>query len=196
MLLLFVVTTIGTRGFIELFPGFADSVFHRGPQGLAMLTSTVGLGAIFGGSWMLIRSQISGLTTIVLTNTLIMSLAIVAFTASDNFIMALPCVFVAGAAMVITGVGAQTLIQASTDRSMAGRVMALYGMIFRAGPALGAVVMGTASEHFGLRLPLAIGAIVSCLCWALTLNRRRAIMASLEEPPVEPPAAAPAERSA
>jgi len=44
MLLLFVVTTIGTRGFIELFPGFADRVFGSGPQGLAMLTSTVGLG--------------------------------------------------------------------------------------------------------------------------------------------------------
>ena len=49
MLLLFTVTTIGTRGFVELFPGFADSVFGRGPEGLAMLTSTVGLGAIFGG---------------------------------------------------------------------------------------------------------------------------------------------------
>jgi predicted MFS family arabinose efflux permease len=197
MLLLFAVTTVGTRGFIELFPGFADRVFERGPQGLAILTSTVGLGAIFGGLWMLIRSQISGLTTIVLANTLIMSLAIVAFTATDNFTMALPCVFVAGAAMVITGIGAQTLIQASTDRAMAGRVMALYGMIFRAGPALGAVVMGTASEHFGLRLPLAIGASVSCLCWLLTLHRRKAIMASLEEPPLDEPAdAAPAGRGA
>jgi MFS family permease len=105
-------------------------------------------------------------------------------------------VFVAGAAMVITGIGAQTLIQASTDRGMAGRVMALYGMIFRAGPALGAVVMGTASEHFGLRLPLAIGATVSCLCWALTLHRRKAIMASLEDPPPDQPVAAPAERGA
>ena len=120
MMLLFAVTTIGTRGFIELFPGFADSVFHRGPQGLAMLTSTVGLGAIFGGTWMLIRSQISGLTTVVLANTLLMSLAIVAFTATDQFLLALPCVFVAGAAMVITGIGAQTLIQASVDHSDVG----------------------------------------------------------------------------
>jgi predicted MFS family arabinose efflux permease len=180
MLLLFCVTTIGTRGFIELFPGFADSVFHRGPQGLAMLTSTVGLGAIFGGGWMLFRSQISGLTTIVLTNTLIMSLAIIAFTATDNFVMALPCVFVAGAAMVITGVGAQTLIQASTDRAMAGRVMALYGMIFRAGPALGAVAMGTASTYLGLRLPLAVGAVLSIGFLALILTRRRAIAVALE----------------
>jgi hypothetical protein len=57
--------------------------------------------------------------------------------------------------------------------------------------------MGTASEHFGLRLPLAMGAAVSCLCWALTLHRRKAIMNSLEEPPPENVgAAAPAERGA
>ncbi|HYM71944.1 MAG TPA: MFS transporter [Stellaceae bacterium] len=183
MLVLFAVTTIGTRGFIELFPGFADSVFHRGPQGLATLTSTVGLGAICGGIWMLIRSQLNGLTNVVLANTLLMSVAIVAFTATDRFTLALPCVFVAGAAMVVTGIGAQTLIQSSVDRSMAGRVMALYGMIFRAGPALGAVVMGTASEHFGLRLPLAIGALVSIGFWTLTLTRRRAIAGALESPP-------------
>jgi predicted MFS family arabinose efflux permease len=196
MLLLFAITTIGTRGFVELFPGFADSVFDRGPQGLAMLTSTVGLGAIFGGTWMLIRSQINGLTTIVLANTLIMSLAIVAFTATDSFVMALPAVFISGAAMVITGIGAQTLIQASTDRAMAGRVMALYGMIFRAGPALGAVIMGTASERLGLRLPLAIGAVVSCACWAMTLHRRKAIVASLEDIEVAPATAMPAEHGA
>ena len=55
MLLLFTVTTIGTRGFVELFPGFADRVFGRGPEGLSMLTSTVGLGAICGGAWLLVR---------------------------------------------------------------------------------------------------------------------------------------------
>jgi predicted MFS family arabinose efflux permease len=197
MLLLFAITTIGTRGFIDLFPGFADNIFQRGPQGLAMLTSTVGLGAIFGGMWMLIRSQISGLTTIVLANTLVMALATIAFVASDNFPVALAAVFVSGAAMVITGVGAQTLIQAATDRSLSGRVMALYGMIFRAGPSLGAVIMGSASEHFGLRLPLAIGALVSCGFWALVVGRRRSIAAALEEPPLdEPVVAAPAQRGA
>src|SRR6185437_12341900 len=111
MLLLFVVTTIGTRGFIELFPGFADRVFERGPQGLAMLTSTVGLGAICGASWMVLRSAITGLAHVVLVCTLLMSLAILAFTATDAFYLALPCVFVAGAMMTITGTGAQTLIQ-------------------------------------------------------------------------------------
>jgi MFS family permease len=183
MLLLFAVTTIGTRGFIELFPGFADSVFGRGPQGLAMLTSTVGLGAICGGVWMVLRPAIAGLAAVVLGHTLLMSLAVLAFTATDRFYLALPCVFVAGAAMTITGTGAQTLIQAAVDAGMRGRVMALYGMIFRAGPAVGAVLMGTASEHLGLRLPLAIGALVSCGFWLSTRLHHQRIAAALEAAP-------------
>ena len=106
-----------------------------------------------------------------LGNTLVISLAILAFTATDRFYLALPFVFVAGAAMMITGVGAQTLIQAAVEPQMRGRVMALYGMIFRAGPALGAVLMGSLSERFGLRLPLAVGALVSCAVCALTWAR-------------------------
>jgi MFS family permease len=183
MLLLFAMTAIGTRGFIELFPGFADSVFGRGPQGLAMLTSTVGLGAICGGAWMVLRPAVAGLAGVVLSATLMMSLGILGFTATDQFYVALPCVFVAGAAMTITGTGAQTLIQAAVDSRMRGRVMALYGMIFRAGPALGAVLIGMASEHLGLRLPLAIGALLSCGFWLVTRLRHKQIAAALEDNP-------------
>jgi predicted MFS family arabinose efflux permease len=186
MLLLFAVTTIGTRGFVELLPGFADSVFGRGPQGLSMLTSTTGLGAIVGGLWMAMRPGIAGLAGLVLAMTLVMSLAILGFTASDRFYPALVCVFVAGGAMTITGTGAQTLVQAAVDARMRGRVMALYGMIFRAGPAVGAVLAGTASEHFGLRLPLAAGAAVSCAFWLATRLRHREIVAALEDMPAAP----------
>ena len=183
MLLLFTITTIGTRGFVELFPGFADSVFGRGPEGLATLTSTVGLGAIFGAGWMLLRPAVSGLTALVLGNTLMISLAILGFTLTDRFTIALPCVFLAGTAMTITGVGAQTLIQAAVDIRMRGRIMALYGMIFRAGPALGAVLMGSLSERFGLRLPLAVGALVSCAFWAWTRLKQKRIAETLETDP-------------
>jgi MFS family permease len=175
MLLLFTVTTVGTRGFVELFPGFADTVFGRGPQGLSMLTSTVGLGAICGAVWMLLRPAIAGLTRLVLANTLVISLAILAFTATDRF--------AAGTAMTITGIGAQTLLQASVDIRIRGRIMALYGMIFRAGPAIGAVLMGSLSERFGLRLPLAVGALVSCGFWAWTRLKQGRMAETLEAEP-------------
>jgi predicted MFS family arabinose efflux permease len=188
MLLLFTVTTVGTRGFVELFPGFADTVFGRGPQGLSMLTSTVGLGAICGAIWMLLRPAIAGLTRLVLANTLVISLAILAFTATDRFVIALPCVFLAGTAMTITGIGAQTLLQASVDIRIRGRIMALYGMVFRAGPAIGAVLMGSLSERFGLRLPLAVGALVSCGFWAWTRIKQPRMAETLEAEPAAGPA--------
>jgi predicted MFS family arabinose efflux permease len=191
MLLLFTVTTVGTRGFVELFPGFADSVFGRGPEGLSMLTSTVGLGAICGAIWMLLRPAITGLTRLVLANTLVISLAILAFTATDRFSLALPCVFVAGTAMTITGIGAQTLLQAAVDVRMRGRIMALYGMIFRAGPAVGAVLMGSLSERFGLRLPLAVGALISCAFWLLTRIKEKRMTETLEADPSATPARQP-----
>lgn len=183
ILLLFTVTTIGTRGFIQLFPGFAGQVFERGPEGLSMLTSTVGLGAICGGAWLLLRPGIAGLTNVVLANTMLISLAILGFTATGNFALALACVFIAGAAMTVTGIGAQTLIQAAVESGMRGRVMALYGMVFRAGPALGAVVMGAFSERFGLRLPLAVGAALSCGFCAFIWLKQRRIAETLEREP-------------
>ena len=196
MLMLFTITTIATRGYVELFPGFADDVFQRGAAGLSVLVSTVGLGAICGGAWMLRRPGLTGLTSVVLGNTLVISLAILAFAATDRFYVALPFVFVAGAAMVITGVGAQTLIQASVEPQMRGRVMALYGMIFRAGPALGALLIGSLSERFGLRLPLAIGAVISVAVCALTWARQRRMAPLLEgEPPAHVPAVAAEKRA-
>jgi MFS family permease len=71
---------------------------------------------------------------------------------------------------------------------MRGRIMALYGMIFRAGPAVGAVLMGSLSGHFGLRLPLAVGALVSCGFWLWARFKLERIAETLEADPVAPSA--------
>lgn len=186
MFMLFAVTTVALRGFVEMFPGFAESVFSRGAQGLAWLAATVGLGALLGGAVMLRRTGVSGLTSLLISHTLVMSLAVMAFTATRLYWLALPCVFIAGYAMVVTGIGAQTLIQSSVDPTMRGRVMGFYGMLFRAGPALNAVILGMLSSHFGLRVPMAAGAVICVLAWAWARHLQGEIELSLES---ETPAA-------
>jgi len=180
MLLLMAVTSLGTRGFIELLPGFADKVFGRGPQALAWLMATVGLGAVLGGLWMVRRPAITGLTSIVFANTLLMTAALVGFTVTARFWIALPCLAVAGFGLVVSGIGAQTLVQSAVDAAMRGRVMALYGMIFRGGPALGALVMGLFSEQFGLRLPVAAGALLCTVYWLWARLRQPVVAERLE----------------
>jgi MFS family permease len=183
MLALMAVTSLGTRGFVEMLPGFADHVFGRGPQALAAMTGTVGLGAVVGGLWMVRRRAVAGLTAVVFANTLLMSAALIGFTATAWFWAALPCLAVAGFALVVSGIGAQTLVQSAVDSGMRGRVMALYGMIFRGGPALGALLTGTASSHFGLRLPIAAGALVCAAYWLWARLRQPAVARQLETAP-------------
>jgi predicted MFS family arabinose efflux permease len=188
MLGMFALSSVICRGFIEMLPGFADSVFHRGPQGLAWMVATAGLGAMVGGSWMVWRSGIEGLTELLVLHMLLLSLALLAFTATTEFWIAIPCLFVAGAGLVITGVSAQTLVQTSVDPRMRGRIMGLYGMIFRGGPALNSLLIGLLSSQLGLRLPLAGGAALAVLLWAWGRWHRGQLAAALERVPQGAPA--------
>ena len=179
LLLLFLAVSFGARPFVELLPGFAGAVFEAGAAGLALMTSTVGLGAIVGGLWLAQRDG-RGLTKVALSSPLVLAAALLVFVASNAMMLALPALFVAGFAMVSGGVGTQTLLQLSVGGTLRGRVLSLYGLIFRGGPALGALLMGGLSEVFGLRLPLAGGACLAALAWALVWSRRHRLAAALE----------------
>src|SRR5260221_11156650 len=73
MIVLLTATSIGSRAYIELLPGFADAVFGRGAEALAWLTATTGLGAMGGGLLMASRAEPAGLTRAVVANVLLMS---------------------------------------------------------------------------------------------------------------------------
>ena len=188
MMGLFAASSLAARGFIELLSGFAGAVFHVGPQGFFGLVASTGLGAMSGGLWMVLRRPVGHLTGLVVTHTLLIAVALVGFTATDIFWLALPCLFVAGAGLVVTGIAAQTLVQTAVAPTMRGRVMGLYGMIFRGGPAMNALTMGLLSSQFGLRLPLAAGALICVALWAWARWRQGALTHALEIEPTPAPA--------
>jgi predicted MFS family arabinose efflux permease len=179
MLLLLATASFGVRPFVELMPGFAAKVFGGGADTLALLSSTVGVGAVISGLWIARRGS-GGLTRVVLINTLLLAVAILVFVSTDWLWLGLASVTIAGMAMVATGVSMQTLMQMSVDGDLRGRVLSLYGIIFIGGPASGALVMGALSESFGLRLPLGAGAILVMAMWLWIWRRRKPIMEALE----------------
>ena len=83
-------------------------------------------------------------------------------------------------AQLDAGVGTQILLQLSVEPEMRGRVMSLYGLIFRGGPAVGALLMGVTSEAVGLRWPLAAGAALTLVACATIWLRRARLDAALE----------------
>jgi MFS family permease len=180
MLALMAITSLCTRAFVELLPGFADAVFDRGPEGLAWLTAATGLGAMAGGLWMAQRPTTKGVTSIIVGNVLLISVALIGFVATRNFEFAFCCLLVAGFSLVVNGIGAQTLVQHAAAPHMRGRVMATYGMIFRGGPALGALVMGTLSSQIGLQLAVGAGAVLCALTWLWARRLRTRMAQALE----------------
>lgn len=180
LLVLLSVVALNGRAHVELLPGFAAIVFGRGADGLAMLTSAMGVGGALGGVWLAQRGAIRGLTALVTANVLLLSAALFGFTATDVFWIALPCLAATGFAMVTVGVGEQTLMQNAVDDAMRGRVLSLYGMVARGGPAFGALIMGMVSEFVGLRWTVAGGAALVLALFVWAWPRRRRMAAALE----------------
>lgn len=183
LLLLLIAQSLGMRPVAELLPGFAGEVFEGGAEALALLTASLGFGAMLGGLWLAQRPEPRGLTRLALLWVAIMGLAILGFCATRSLWLAVPLMATAGFGMVAHGVGSQTLIQLAVDPSRRGRVLSLYGLIFRGVPAIGALLMGLASELVGFGAPLAVGTALALSVCALLWMRLEAIRAKLEIAP-------------
>ncbi len=175
LLLLNLVFAVSVRPVVELFPGFADAIFGGGPETLAMMTSGVGVGAIAGGWLLAARRGTAGLVPIVLFSLTLGLASVLAFAVTDRLWVAVAATVMFGATMVAAGVGFQSLIQLAVDPALRGRVLSLHGIVFRSGPALGALAMGLAGDLVGLRAPVVVGCLVAFGCVVLTATRRRGI---------------------
>jgi len=180
MLGLMIVSSILTRPVVDLMPGFAGEVFQAGAQGLARLVAAIGIGAIIGGVFLAQRERLSGLTGLNYWSGIAVALLVLLFTATDNLYLGIATLGLAGGAMVFNGTAGQTLVQAAVAAPMRGRVLGIYGIIFRGGPALGALVMGVLSEWWGLRWPVAAGALLALLYYVWFWRRLPAMTRSLE----------------
>jgi predicted MFS family arabinose efflux permease len=186
MALLF-VSSICVRPTVELLPGFAADVFHRGADGLAILMSALGGGAVVGGLYLAQRpNSPEGLAFSALGYTMLLGILLLAFVVTDIFAVAVPSLALAGFAMIGSAVGIQTILQLSVDPVMRGRVLSLYTLIMRGGPALGALIMGVLSEWIGLRWPVAGGVAILFLFWLWAWRRRRRIADAFGPRPAAP----------
>lgn len=179
------VNSLFARPLIDLLPGFAGEVFEAGPQGLAILTSAMGVGAICASIWLAQRGRLSGLTEIVFFGVLINGAAVSIFALSTSLWTGALLLVVSGFTQACTGTGTQTLIQSAVADRLRGRVMSVWLVIGRGGPALGALVMGFMAELAGFGPPLLVGAVITFLTAAVVLPRRKPLGETLERAPID-----------
>lgn len=183
VLILIIALAIGIKPTLELLAGVTDTVYNLGPTGLGNLMAASAVGAIIAAVWLAQRGTVVGMTRIVISALLLGIVSLFAFTATQSFIFGLVCVSFIGAAIVVGGTGTQILMQNAVDGAMRGRVMSLYGMVYRGGPALGAFAMGSAAEFIGFQSALACGGVIGAGALVWVFRQRKIMVSALEGPP-------------
>jgi MFS family permease len=95
-LTLMLIISIIAKPLTDLFPGFAADIFSRGPEGLAMLLTCHGIGAMIGGMWLTSRASLKGLTAINLRNVMVMGVLVTAFAFTPVFWVGCVLAFMVG----------------------------------------------------------------------------------------------------
>jgi MFS family permease len=182
LLVVLTAIAIGVKPFLDLLPALADDVFNRGVDGFAQLAAAGGAGAVIVAVWLAVRGRNEGLTTITLSATVFGALGIIIMSSTSNFSLGLLGAAIGGAAITIIGTGTQTLMQNAVDGNIRGRVMSLYGVLYRGAPALGALLIGILADSIGLQIALGGAALIfSLFALVWVLPRRSSMIPALEQ---------------
>ncbi|MFM0202120.1 MFS transporter [Paraburkholderia fungorum] len=182
--LILTASAVCIRGVPDLAPAIAGELLQRGSQGFASLVAAAGLGAIAGGVWCSGRDTAKPLARLIERQVLAASLCTLALALTHDFRLALALFLAMGFSIVVTGIGAQTFIHLSVPQELRGRVLALYGVVYRGGPALSALWLGAGAPFLGLRLALGVGALLCMAAYCVMAIRVRA-RARRQDPPAQ-----------
>lgn len=174
------LTSLLIQPISDLVPGFVDHVFAAGPTALGMVMSAFGIGGMAGALWMANRSRLQGTVRIFFIAGGLSAAATAVFAATSILYVGVALMALMGFTGSARGNAAQTLIQGSVEPSHRSRVVSLYSLTHRAGPALGAMAMGGASDFVGLQIPIAFSALVLLALFAMLWGRRAGIAKATE----------------
>ena len=181
LFLLLTVVSIVARPLQDFLPGFADKIFASGADGYALLTSSMGIGALIGSAWLAMRGHTRGLVYIVVVNAIGLAIAMLGFVATNRLWTGVAFITLAGFTLTVMSTGTSALVQTAVSDEMRGRVMSLFAMIYRGVPAIGALVIGLGAETVGLRSAFAACAVICGLVWLALAQRHRRVDLSLRE---------------
>src|SRR6266480_2303228 len=181
ILVLFLAVGVFGWSYAVLMPAFARDVLGRGANGYGVLMSASGLGAFVGALVVATYGHLFTPRRLALGGVWLFSIALLAFSLSRNFYLALAFLLVAGFGMLLFFSTSNTVLQTIVPDEMRGRVMGVWSLVFGAMIPLGSLEAGALAHLLGTSFALAFGAIicaVSALVTLLVIRRRETASAS------------------
>lgn len=173
-LLLTVIALGPVRAVTELLALIADGRFERGAEGLGLMTSAVGGGALIAAMFQVLAGpRLARMQAVRFGVIALGFLATFGLTAAPSFALALLLAPVAGFAGTYVGVSLQTGLQARLEDELRGRIMSLWMVAITLSTSGLSVVISVLSELMGLAQATAGVLVVAALAvTALAFTRR------------------------
>ncbi|MDX2120088.1 MAG: MFS transporter [Gemmatimonadota bacterium] len=173
LLLLTALYAIFGFAFVSMLPVFARDVLRTGAAGYGGLMTAVGVGASAGALAMAALGHRVARLRIIRGAGMLFALTLALTALAQVWWLAAGVLAVAGCAMILNNVSTNTQLQMAAPDHLRGRVMGFYSLMVLGMAPLGSFQAGWVSEHFGVPMSLALGAVVTA-AGTLWLARPRA----------------------
>ena len=153
------VSMMGTA-FVVLMPVFADQQYVGGSDTLGWLLSAAGAGSLIGALNLARKRSDTVLAPAVGWGGAAGATALLLFSYSDQLLVSIPILFVAGFSITTAVASTNAYIQVLLEDQMRGRVMSLFSMIFVGMAPIGSLSSGAIAEWWGIQWAVILFALL------------------------------------
>lgn len=187
---LLVVVSLFVVNMNVLVPLIARDVLHEGAHGFGLLMAALGVGAVAGALAVAALSVGRPPLGMVVGPALAAAALLLLLSTARHFGPTAAVLGALGFAQIVFMTSCNTTVQIAVPDELRGRVMGLYALVFAGMTPIGALIMGTVAEHWGVSRACAVGGAAGLLLiLALTVAWRRRHPAPATPPPSSTPAA-------
>lgn len=154
--------------YLAFLPAIASEVLHRRSEGLGLMYTTVGLGALLG-AYSLSRIPDLYLFRVSVAAALLFGVSLVGFSQSSIFWLSLVLLIPISCCSMLLGGSTNIFIQLASRDEMRGRVMAIYAMSFMGFLPCGALILGALAQHVGIEKTIELGGSLCSVLAAIVL---------------------------
>ncbi len=166
--------TIFASGHLILAPSLADDL-GQGAEGLGVLLSATGVGAIVGGLALAATHERTERWRVLLVSGLALAAGLIGVGLTRSYAITLLCFVLAGWGMVTMNASSNTLIQTIVPDRLRGRIMSLYTLVLLGLMPAGGLLMGALASGVDSAWALAIGGVAYGITVALAFTFVRAL---------------------
>jgi predicted MFS family arabinose efflux permease len=172
-----ILTVLGAAGsflafpLITYLPVIAGDVLRSGAAGYSLLLTSLGVGAIVGAVTTAHRGHVPGRGRLLLSSFVVYGVATLIAVLSRWQWVSMAFLVVSGFTLVTAFSTLNSLVQENAPDELRGRVLSIFGLAFRGGGPVGALVAGGLVK--GLGAPAVMGGYAGTLALVAAVTRLR-----------------------